>query len=234
MPKFKEKYNLDIIANTSPYRLMTKYSEKELRGAYRKFRIQFLQREKLWAAAGMADDGRLKEAAEVYRQTLRKADVTAVAHALHELTKWLRSAESTPEGAKAADMRRLRTLQDKGFKIKNVDELKKFGQFMESVRPFFDSVNRYSQEAVASLWKRARKVDINAIQDVYSLANYQNISLYNIISNYEFYASNYERIRTADLTIQHGQRKGQQRKKQWTARDIAKRIGVYSVNGKIR
>ena len=225
----KLKYDRARIAHMSPYRLQQEYSEQELHNAYRKFRREFLERKKAFAAAGMAEDGRLKDAAEVFDKTMVKSEKTAVVHALQEITKWLGSKESTPEGAIAADKKRLETLKAKGFKIKNVDELRKFGKFMNEIRPYYDAVNKYEPEKAAQMWNRVRKKDVNISTQLYQLAEEKNISIENVMRNFDWYAQNMDQIRKADLTVQRGRSKGRARKKKWTAKELSKRIGVYSV-----
>lgn len=228
------KYDRAIISHMSPARINATFTEKEIRYAYRKFRREFLQRKKEFEAAGMGQDGRLLDAAEVFGKTLVKSQKEAVVHALQEITRWLGSKESTVEGAIAADKKRLETLKAKGFKIRDTEELKRFGSFMREIRPYYDAVNRYEPEKVASMWNRVRKRDVNVTTRLYELAQNQNISIENVMRNFDWYAQNFDQIAKADLKIQHGKSKGRVRKKAWTAREISKRIGVYYGGGKSR
>ena len=229
-----EKYNRQKMSHMSPYRLDATFSEKELRAAYTKFRSEFARRERAFAAAGMSDDERLTDMAEaVHTPVTKDTDKVALVHRVRELASWLDRKESTPEGAMEADKARLDTLKAKGFKIKDTNELKRFGKFMREIRPYYDSVNKYEPEKVARMWNKVRKKDVNVTTQIYEVAAAKNISIENVMRNFDWYEKNFDKIQQADLTIQHGRNKGQPRKKLWTMKELSKRIGLYD-NGNTR
>lgn len=223
----KLKYDREVIARMSPYRIGIMFSEKEIRAADRKFRRQFRERVKEWEAAGMGEDKRITGPEEIFGPTLAKADIQEVTHRLQIMARWLGYKESTPVGAMDSDMRRIRTLNAKGFKIKDPDELKKFSDFMESLRPVYDNINRYKPEQVQTLWNRARKKDINIVTQLYNLAAANNISIENVMRNFEFYEQNLVKIQQAAKENMFRTRKGKKRVKAWTAREISKKLGLY-------
>lgn len=230
----KLKYDRETIAHMSPYRLGIVFTEKEIRAADRKFRRQFRERVKEWEAAGMGEDRRITGPKEIFGPTLAKADIQDVTHRLQDMARWLGWKESTPEGAMDADMRRIQTLRAKGFKIKNIDELKKFSDFMESLRPVYDNINRYNPEQVFSLWNRARKKDINIVTQLYNVAAANNISIENVMRHFDFYSQNLDRIQQAAKENMFRTRKGGKRVKAWTAREISKKLGLYYAKGNKR
>ena len=230
----KLKYDREVIAHMSPYRIGVMFSEKEIRAADRKFRREFRQREKEWKAAGMGEDERITDPAEVFRPTLAKSDIEAVKHRLQAMTRWLGQKESTVQGAIDADKERLKTLRAKGYKIKNAQELKNFGKFMKSIRPFFDDVNRYKPEIIQKLWNRAKKQDVNIVTQLYSLAGENNISVENVMRNFDFYQKNLAAIEQAAKQGGLKTKKGRNRVKAWTAKEISKKLGLYYAKGNKR
>lgn len=230
----KLKYDRETIAHMSPYRIGIMFTEKEIRAADRKFRRQFRERVKEWEASGMGEDERITDPAEVFLPTMAKSDIEAVKHRLQSLARWLGQKESTVQGAIEADKSRLQTMRAKGFKIKNAQELKKFGKFMDSIRPVFDDVNRYNPEVISKLWNKAKKQDINIVTQLYNMAEANNISVENVMRNFEFYEQNLSKIQQAAKENKFRTRKGGKRVKAWTAREISKELGLYYAKGNKR
>lgn len=210
-PNKRLKYDPAIISHSSPATIRRMYSDKEIRAAYAKFRKQFRGRVKEFEASEYAGSGVLDDAAAVFGNTGRTWDIVAVVHALQEITKWLQTATSSVEGMRIADQRRLQTLQDKGLTmIKTPQDLRDFGRFMKSVRPYFDKQHYSSDQAV----------------ELFDYAQENNISIPNLQKHFKFYVDHIDEITEADLSVQVGKNRGKARKKAWTARQIAERLDL--------
>lgn len=210
-PNKRLKYDPAIISHSSPATIRRMYTDKEIRAAYQKFRRQFRGRVKEFEASEYAGSGVLDDAAEVFGNTGRTWDVVAVVHALQEITRWLQTATSSVEGMRKADQRRLQTLQDKGLTmIKTPQDLRDFGRFMKSVRPYFDKQHYSSDQAV----------------ELFDYAQENNISIPNLQKHFKFYVDHIDEITEADLSVQAGKNRGKVRKKAWTARQLAERLDL--------
>lgn len=209
--QYRLKYDPAVISHLSPSRIESMFTEKEIRAAYNKFRNEYRKRRSEIQASDYADSPVFQDADEVFLPTGRNMGPVARIHALQEITRFLQSKESSLAGLKEADDRRIRNLQDKGLDIiKTPQDLRNFGQFMKSVKPYFDKM-KYDSDQAATLYEYA-------IMD--------NISLDNIKKHYSFYVENLEEIGERDLSIKRGQHKGERRKKAWTAKQLAKELGV--------
>lgn len=210
-PNKRLKYDPAIISHSSPATIRRMYTDKEIRAAYQKFRKQFRGRVKEFEASEYAGSGVLDDAAAVFGNTGRTWDIVAVVHALQEITKWLQTATSSVEGMRIADQRRLQTLQDKGLTmIKTPQDLRDFGRFMKSVRPYFDKQHYSSDQAV----------------ELFDYAQENNISIPNLQKHFKFYVDHIDEITETDLSVQVGKNRGKARKKAWTARQIAERLDL--------
>ena len=217
------KYNRALMSVMSPYTLMNTYSEKELRNAYDKFRREFREREKEFAASEYADSETIQDARKAFTPTLKNEDITAVVHKIPEITRWLESKTSTVEGMIDADRERIKTLQLKGYDfVQTKEDLKMFGEFMKEVRPFFTAQSKYSERATIELYQ-------------FALDN--NISLANIKKHYSFFYNNLDVILDTDFTT----RTGRAPKKPLTAKQISDKLGLeyeygrmYPRRGRIR
>ena len=192
------------------------FTDKEIRAAYSKFRKQFRQRMKEFEESEYAGSGVLDEAREVFGPTGNKAEILSIIHRLQSITKWLQTAESTVEGMREADRKRIETLQDKGMSaIQTPADLINFGKFMKAIRPYFDKQRYNSEQAV----------------ELFEFAQINNVSIPNLQRHFKWYVENQAEIEEADLSPRTGKNRGKVRKKSWTAKQLSDRLGLDYDNG---
>ena len=209
--QYRLKYDPAVLAHSSPRTIRSMYIDKELHAAYTKFRREYRKRLKEINASEYAGSQIFEDASVVFGQTGRSWEPTAMVHALQEITKFLQSKESTLEGLREADQKRIQRLQEKGMDmIQTPEDLRKFGRFMDAIRPYFDRQRHNSDQAA----------------DLYNFAQMNNISIPNIKAHFGFYLEHLDEITETDLSILVGKNRGKRRKKPWTAKQLADKLGL--------